>query len=81
MHRFRNLTGVKIHGKCSENKPGRYEKMHEKTRSGKDCVRMEPWDKRASSGNVGEAKCDHTNVKVGDAGKGRGRWVVKPVKV
>ena len=38
-------------------------------------------EKRANSGNLGEAKCDHTNVKVGDAGKGRGRRVVKPVKV
>ena len=37
--------------------------------------------KRASSGNSGEAKCDHTNVEVGDVGKERDRRVVKPVEV
>ena len=29
----------------------------------------------------GQAKLDHTNVEVGDAGKGHGRVVVKPVEV
>ena len=29
----------------------------------------------------GQAKFDHTNVEVGDAGKGYGRVVVKPVEV
>ena len=42
---------------------------------------MVPWEKRASSGNSGEAKCDHTDVEVGDARKRRGRRVVKPVEV
>ena len=29
----------------------------------------------------GQAKLDHTNVEVGDAGKGHGRVIVKPVEV